>query len=66
MAGSTFLRATRAWNPLLAFEILSLYVDDIPPADLKAICEKTYTPAISRSPDIAPLRKLETGFYLQG
>ena len=27
----------------LAFEILSLYVDDIPPADLKAICAKTYT-----------------------
>ena len=26
----------------LAFEVLSLYVDDIPPADLKAICRKTY------------------------
>ena len=25
----------------LAFEILSLYIDDIPAADLKAICEKT-------------------------
>mgnify|MGYP003382312756 FL=1 len=27
----------------LAYEILSLYVDDIPAADLKAICETTYT-----------------------
>ena len=26
----------------LAFEILSLYIDDIPPADLKALCAKTY------------------------
>ena len=27
----------------LAFEILSLYIDDIPPADLLALCQKTYT-----------------------
>ena len=27
----------------LAFEILSRFIDDIPPADLKAICDKTYT-----------------------
>ena len=27
----------------LAFEILSLYIDDIPAVDLKAICQKTYT-----------------------
>lgn len=58
-----------AWRtlpyPQLAFEILSLYVSDIPPVDLKAICEKTYTPAIFGKPDIAPLRKLETGVYLQ-
>ena len=25
----------------LAFEILSLYIDDIPAADLKSLCEKT-------------------------
>ncbi|MCB0616963.1 MAG: hypothetical protein KDC75_26780, partial [Phaeodactylibacter sp.] len=25
----------------LAFEILSLYIDDIPPADLRRLCEKT-------------------------
>ena len=27
----------------LAFEILSLYIDDIPPSDLLALCQKTYT-----------------------
>jgi len=27
----------------LAFEVLSLFADDIPAADLRAICEKTYT-----------------------
>lgn len=58
-----------AWRSLpylsLAWEVLSLYVSDIPPADLKAICEKTYTPAIFGKPDIAPLRKLERGLYLQ-
>jgi threonine synthase len=52
--------------PSLAFEVLSLYVGDIPPADLKAICEKTYTRATFGKPEIAPLRKLETGLYLQG
>jgi threonine synthase len=51
--------------PELAFEILSLYVDDIPPADLKAICEKTYTPAIFGTNEITPVRQLEAGVYLQ-
>jgi len=58
-----------AWRslsyPSLAFEILSLYVSDIPPVDLKAICEKTYTPEVFGSPKISPLRKLENGLYLQ-
>ncbi len=49
----------------LAFEILSLYVDDIPPADLKAICAKTYTEAVFGTPDIVPLRELEDGVYLE-
>ena len=26
----------------LAFEIVSLYADDIPPADLQSICSRTY------------------------
>ena len=50
----------------LAFEILSLYIDDIPPADLKAICERTYTAEVFGSAEIVPLRELEDGLYLEG
>jgi threonine synthase len=49
----------------LAFEILSLYIDDIPPADLKAICARTYTPEVFGSDEIVPLRELEDGVYLE-
>ena len=49
----------------LAFEILSLYIDDIPPADLKAICAKTYTQEVFGTPEITPLKKLRDGLYLQ-
>ena len=49
----------------LAFEILSLYIDDIPAADLRALCRKTYTEAVFGTPQIVPLRKLEDGLYLQ-
>jgi threonine synthase len=49
----------------LAFEVLSLYIDDIPAADLKAICAKTYTAEVFGTPDIVPLRELEDGVYLQ-
>ncbi|SDH45816.1 threonine synthase [Variovorax sp. OV700] len=49
----------------LAFEILSLYIDDIPPADLKAICAKTYTPEVFGTEEIVPLRELEDGVYLE-
>ncbi len=50
----------------LAFEILSLYIDDIPAADLKALCAKTYTAEVFGSEDIVPLRELEDGVYLEG
>ena len=49
----------------LAFEVLSLYVDDIPAADLKAICDKTYTEAVFGSREIVPLKKLDSGLYLE-
>ena len=42
----------------LAFEVLSLYIDDIPPADLKAICDKTYTAEVFGTQKIVPLTKL--------
>ena len=41
----------------LAFEILSLYIDDIPADDLRALCAKTYTGPCFGTPEIVPLRK---------
>ena len=49
----------------LAFEILSLYIDDIPDADLRAICERTYTAEVFGTPEIVPLTQLQEGFYLE-
>jgi threonine synthase len=49
----------------LAFEVLSLYVDDIPADDLRAICRKTYTSEVFGTREIVPLKKLEDGFYLE-
>ena len=58
-----------AWRALpyaaLAFQVLSLYIDDIPAADLKAICRKTYTQEVFGTAAIVPLRPLEPGLYLQ-
>ncbi|MDD2919875.1 threonine synthase [Rhodoferax sp.] len=49
----------------LAFEVLSLYIDDIPAADLKALCHKTYTFEVFGTPEIVPLRPLEDGIWLE-
>ena len=58
-----------AWRHLpyadLAFEVLSLYIDDIPAADLKVICRKTYTQEVFGTAAIVPLRSLENGLYLE-
>ena len=58
-----------AWRGLpyadLAFEILSLYIDDIPADDLRALCRKTYTAAVFGSPAIVPLKPLEEGVALE-
>ncbi|MGF6999676.1 threonine synthase [Paraburkholderia sp. GAS32] len=51
--------------PDLAFQILSLYIDDIPPGDLRRIVEKTYTVEIFGSPEIVPLKPLGEGLSLQ-
>jgi threonine synthase len=57
-----------AWRNLpyadLAFEVLSLYIDDIPAADLKAMCRKTYTQEVFGTAAIVPLRALENNLYL--
>jgi threonine synthase len=64
-------RATLArWRGLtyaqLAYEILSLYIADIPPPDLKALVDKTYTRATYGTDAIVPVRALEPGaLYIQ-
>lgn len=61
-----------AWRGLsyaeLAYAILSRFISDIPPADLKAICDKTYTAEVYRfgragddAAAITPLHWLEPG-----
>jgi threonine synthase len=49
----------------LAFEVLSLYIDDIPAADLRALCAKTYTAEVYGTEAIVPLKKLEDGVLLE-
>jgi len=49
----------------LAFEILSLYIDDIPAADLHRLVRSTYTEAVFGSPQIVPIRPLEPGVWLE-
>ena len=50
---------------MLAFEVLSLYVDDIPPADLEALCRKTYTAEVFGTKAIVPVRTLEPGLLIE-
>lgn len=49
----------------LAFEILSLYIDDIPAEDLRALCAKTYTQQVFGTAEITPLRQLEDCLWLE-
>ena len=69
LAAADLARLRGVWRDqgyaALAFEVLSLYIDDIDAADLRAICEKTYTAEIFGTREITPLKKLEDGFYLQ-
>src|SRR4029453_15015822 len=49
----------------LAFEILALYIDDIPAAALRLLCERTYTSEVFGTDDIVPLKPLEEGVALE-
>ena len=48
----------------LAIEILSLYIDDVPAADLRALVGRTYTEAVFGTPQITPLKPLEPNLAL--
>jgi threonine synthase len=57
-----------AWRklsyPELAFEILSLFADDIPAADLKDIVTRTYTAKAFATDAITPVKKLKDGIQI--
>ena len=57
-----------AWRKLsyadLAYEILHQFCDDIPAADLKALCAKTYTKAAFRTEAVAPVKTLAPGLHI--
>lgn len=50
----------------LAFEILSLYIGDIPKDHLRQICRNTYTKAVFGTDAIVPLKELDPGLFLVG
>jgi len=60
----------RQWRNLsyaeLAFEVLHLFVDDLPVSDLRALVERTYTQELFGTPAITPLKPLSDGIYLLG
>ena len=49
----------------LAFEILSLYIDDIPADDLRALCAKTYTKEVFGTDAVVPVRQLEGNLHIE-
>jgi threonine synthase len=49
----------------LASEILGLYIDDIPAADLQRLVRATYTEAVFGSAAITPLKRLDDTLHLQ-
>ena len=57
-----------AWRSLsyaeLAFEVLRKCCDDVPAADMKDLCAKTYTEAIFRTEAITPVKTLEPGLHI--
>ncbi|MDO5686517.1 MAG: threonine synthase [Neisseria sp.] len=59
-----------AWRrldyPSLAFEIMRLFIDDIPEEDLRFLVNKTYTAEVFGSAEITPLRTLKDGLHVLG
>ncbi len=62
---ATLARWRRLTYPQLAFEIFGLYIDDIPPADLRRLCDHVYRPQVFGSAAITPLKPLAPGLALQ-
>ncbi|MGZ5891126.1 MAG: threonine synthase [Caldimonas sp.] len=52
--------------PELAFELLSLYIDDVPATDLRAMLARAYSREVFGDARIVPLRRLEPGVFVLG
>ena len=52
--------------PRLAFEVIRFFADDYPGAQLKSAVDRTYTAATFGTPEITPLRQLDSGFHVLG
>jgi len=52
--------------PRLAFEVMRFFADDYPGAELKGAVDRTYTPETFGTPEITPLRQLDSGLHVLG
>ncbi|SDL21823.1 threonine synthase [Tessaracoccus oleiagri] len=48
----------------LAYEVVRLFVDDIPDEDLRGICERAYAPEKFAHPDVVPVTEMSDGTWL--
>lgn len=48
----------------LAYQVLRLFIDDIPAEDLRTLCARAYTIEKFRTPDIVPMTRLNEGLWL--
>ena len=64
ISASDLAKLRGVWNTqgyaALAFEVLSLYIDDIPAQDLRELCLKTYTKDCFGTSEIVPIKALKT------
>jgi threonine synthase len=63
---ATLARWRRLPYPELAFEVLSLFIDDVPAGELRRLLARTYTAEVFGDPRIVPLRPLEPGVFVLG
>jgi threonine synthase len=63
--GFTLSRWRALSYPQLAYEILSLFIDDIPKPELATIVERTYTKPVFGTEAIVPVRQLEEGLFIE-
>ncbi|QEY26650.1 threonine synthase [Neisseria zalophi] len=65
ISGETLAQWRGLSYPELAFEIMSLFISDIPADDLRDIINRTYTAEVFGSADITPVRTLSDGLKIQ-